>query len=586
MEREFHGIAVSPGIAIAPALVAGGLRREAPEYEVADTEEEVARFTAARDATRADLERLYRKTAAELGADHASIFSAHLMLLDDIATVEEVESRIRREGRNAESVVLDVTTFNIALLNGTNDPALRERVEDLADVADRLLRHLLNEARLDLRDISDPVIVVGEALPPSQAASMNLAAVRGIALDTGGTTSHTAILARALGIPAVMGLEDFTAHVGHDTPVIVDGGRGVAITNPRPETLAAYREAQARLIEERAALESAAGTGPCRTLDGVEIEILANVALPLEVSPRLKDGARGIGLYRTEFLYLNRGALPSEDEQYEAYRTAAAAMHPLPVTIRTMDIGGDKFVSEMGRAIEENPQLGWRALRFCLDRQDVFKTQLRAILRASTMGNVSVMFPMVGGLKELREARRILREVCAECDAAGIAYDRRMRVGAMVEIPSAVVIAPMLARECDFFSIGTNDLIQYTLAVDRGNEHIAQLYQPTHPAVLRMIQMTAAAAREARIPCTVCGEMASEPRYTALLAGLGIQSLSMSGFVLPQVRARINSMRMDDALALAERALTLTTAEEIDAMLDAHYEAEDSSKMHGSEARP
>lgn len=586
MQREFKGIPVSPGIAIAPALLAGGLRRDAPEYEVADPEAEILRLDAARNATRHDLERLYHKTATELGAQHAEIFNAHLMLLDDVTIVDEIHARIRRDARNAESVVLEVTAFNVSLLNAASDPALREREEDLMDVADRLLRHLLNESRQDLRELSDPVIIVGEGLPPSQTASMNFAAVRGIALDTGGATSHTAILARALGIPAVMGLGDLTEHVGHDTPMILDGGRGIAIANPTPETVAAYKEAQAELLRQHEAFKSAGGTGPCLMKDGEEIQILANVALPLEVHPRLRDGARGIGLYRTEFLYLNRGTLPSEDEQYEAYRQASEIMHPLPVTIRTMDIGGDKFVSEMGRAREENPQLGWRALRFCLDRQDIFKTQLRAILRASTMGNVNVMLPMVSGLPELREARRILREVAHEFEDGGIAYDRRMRVGVMIEVPSAVMIAPMLAKECDFFSIGTNDLIQYTLAVDRGNEHIAQLYQPAHPAVIRMIQSTASAARAANISCSVCGEMASEPRYAPLLVGLGIRSLSMSNFVLPEVRACVSSMRMADAVELAERALKLTTAEEIEVLLEAHLEAMGQERLAEADTAP
>ena len=569
MQREFRGIAVSPGIAMAPALVVGGLRREVPEYEVTNANEEIARLTEARDATRKELERLYRKTAKEIGEQHAGIFNAHLLLLDDFAIVQDVESRIRKDNRNAEAVVMEVTAINAALLGSVDDPVLRERKEDLLDVADRLVRQLLNEARPSLKDLTEPVIVAGETLPPSETASMNFSAVKGIALDTGGPTSHTAILARALGIPAVMGLGTLIEHIGQDSPLIIDGGRGLVIVNPTPETVETYQRAAESLHAERAAQESAAGTGPCVTADGVEIGIHANIALPLEVTPKLRDAARGIGLYRTEFLYLNRGSLPSEDEQYEAYHAAAESMHPLPVTIRTMDIGGDKFVAQLGRAREENPQLGWRALRFCLDRHDIFKTQLRAILRASTLGNVRVMFPMVGGLLELREARKILAEVRDEFDAAGHAYDHKMPVGVMIEIPAAVTIACLLARECDFFSIGTNDLIQYTLAVDRGNENIAHLYQPVHPAVLRMIRDTASAANAAGLPCSVCGEMASEPPYAPLLIGLGIRNLSMSAFALPLMRALLSVLRLDEAEALAAQALSLGTAEEIEPLLAA-----------------
>lgn len=572
MQREFRGNPVSPGIAIAPALVVGALRRDAPDYEILDADEEIARLTAARIATREDLQRLYRKTAMEIGEQHAEIFNAHLLLLDDVEIVQELEARIRRERRNAEAVIMDVTAVNVALLDGIDDPVFRERREDLLDVADRLVRQLLNESRISLRELDSPVIIAGETLPPSETASMNLSAVRGIALDTGGATSHTAILARALGIPAVMGLEDLSEHIGQETPLIIDGEHGIVIANPAAETVARYEAASRKLKLERAQFESAAGTGPCHTADGHEVGILANVALPLEVTPKLRESALGIGLYRTEFLYLNRGTLPSEEEQYEAYRSAVDAMYPLPVTIRTMDIGGDKFIAELGRAREENPQLGWRALRFCLSRHDIFKTQLRAILRASVRGNLQVMFPMVGGLGELREARRILNEVRAEFDAAGQAYDHAMRVGIMIEIPAAVSIAPMLAKECDFFSIGTNDLIQYTLAVDRGNEHIAHLYQPAHPAVLRMIEATATAAREAGLSCSVCGEMASEPRFAPLLIGLGIRSLSMSAFALPEVRALVGVMHLDEACALARQALSLGTAEEVEALLEAHHQ--------------
>ncbi|MBI1321506.1 MAG: phosphoenolpyruvate--protein phosphotransferase [Candidatus Hydrogenedens sp.] len=565
MQREFKGIGVSPGIAIGSAYIAGGLREEVPEYEIADPEAELHRLGVARDATRADLERLYRRTEAELGRQHAEILNAHLMLLDDVTIVEELEKRVRTKRRNSEALVMELTRENVELLEGSEDPMLRERRDDILDVSDRIIRHLMNDERAALRDLEDPVVVVGSSIPPSEMVSVNLKSVLGLALDHGGATSHTALLARALGVPAVMGLEELGNHVAEGVTLIVDGGAGLVIAEPDAATIARYRSIREAQESDRRRFRRTCGEGPCKTRDGVPIEAMANVALPIEVTPDLRHVAEGIGLYRTEFLFLNRGTLPSEEEQYEAYRQAVEAMDGMPVTIRTMDIGGDKFITALGRPREENPQLGWRALRFCLARPEIFKTQLRAVLRASSHGPVRMMFPMVSGLSELREARAVLDEVRAEFDRKGAPYDRDMPVGIMIEIPSAVAIADMLARECDFFSIGTNDLIQYTLAVDRGNEDVANLYQPAHPAVLRMIRDAAAAAERADIPCEVCGEMASAARYTELLLGLGVRGLSMSAFALPRVRTLISRTTLKDARALAARALETALPEDIEA---------------------
>jgi len=566
VHQEFKGIGVSPGIAIGPAYVSGGLREEVPDYEIADPEAELHRLGLARDATRSDLDKLYRRTEAELGKQHAEILNAHLMLLDDAVIVEELEKRVRGKRRNSEALVMELTRENVALLDGADDPVMRERRDDILDVSDRIIRHLMNDERAALRDLDQPVVVIGPSIPPSEMASINRNTVLGLALDHGGATSHTALLAQALGVPAVMGLEALGSRVREGDTLIVDGGSGVVIAHPDAETIARYEAKRTAQELDRRRFELTCGAGPCKTRDGVPIEALANVALPMEITPALQAVAEGIGLYRTEFLFLNRGTLPDEEEQYAAYRHAVEAMGGAPVTIRTMDIGGDKFITALGRPREENPQLGWRALRFCLDRPEIFKTQLRAVLRASNHGPVRLMFPMVSGLRELRQARAVLDEVRAEFDAKAQPYDRALPVGVMIEIPSAVAIADMLAKECAFFSIGTNDLIQYTLAVDRGNEDVANLYQPAHPAVLRMIRDTAAAAADAGIPCEVCGEMASGARYTELLLGLGVRGLSMSAFALPRVRTLIARTTLKEARALAEQALNMPLGEEIEAL--------------------
>jgi phosphotransferase system enzyme I (PtsI) len=566
VQREFQGVGVSPGIAIGPALFDRPLPAEPPRYQIQDVEQELERLAQARAATRAELEELYEQMSRELGDTHAEILSAHMLLLEDVSIVQEIEHRIRREKINAEAVIKSVVDVNVRILENSADPALRERREDLLDVADRLVRCLLNEPRIDLQALNHDVILVGQFISPSELASMNTSAVRAIAMESGGATSHTTILARALGIPAVIGVSGLIKDITPDTPLIVDASMGLVIAHPTEETLKAYTQAEAELRRRRE--EAAARAhGPAITPCGEEILLYANVALPLEVGPRLRDSAQGIGLYRTEGLYLRRGGVPAEEDQYEHYRHAAEVMHPMPVIIRTMDIGGDKVVDDVTHRPEENPQLGWRAIRFFLDRPELFKRQLRAILRASTLGNIQLMFPMVTSVQEYRAARRVLREVELELDAEGIARNASLKVGVMIETPAAAMIAEFLARECDFFSVGTNDLIQYTLAVDRGNEDVARLYQPAHPAVLRLIHRTAAAAEACGIPCGVCGEMASDARYAVLLVGLGVRSLSMPVSAIPDVREAIEQITLSRAKEIACEALTCATHEEVEALL-------------------
>jgi phosphoenolpyruvate-protein phosphotransferase (PTS system enzyme I) len=580
METRLQGIGVSPGIAIGPALVFDVDQYEVPQYEINDVEKEIRRLDNAIEATRQDLTRLYHHTAAELGQNQAGIFNAHLMMLDDPSVHEDANERIRAKEGNAEYVLHRLTQRYIRTLGTAEDPRFRERAADLLDVMDRVTRYLMNEERPDLSCIESPAVIVAHDLSPSDTATMNLDCALALAVDSGSATSHAAILARALAVPAVMGLERISGHVAPGSMMIIDGARGLVILRPTEETLQEYQTLQRRQRHARKALEAAVKSGPCFTRDKIEIPTQANIELPIEIASCLNAKAQGIGLYRTEYLFLNRNTLPSEEEQYHSYIEAASAMNPLPVTLRTIDIGGDKFVSHLQISKEDNPQLGWRAVRFCLERPDIFKTQLRALLRASVHGNVEIMFPMISGVDELRRVKAVLQEVRVSLDEENIAYDKDVRVGAMVEVPSAVALAEMLAEECDFFSIGTNDLIQYSLAVDRVNEKIAHLYEPAHPAVLRMIRWTARAAENAKIPCRLCGEMAGDPLFTELLLGLGVRSLSMSSVSLPLIRSEITYTHMKEARHLAEQALALKTAKEVNALLQARFESKSNLRSY------
>jgi phosphotransferase system enzyme I (PtsI) len=585
VELTFKGIGVSPGIAIQPALVFDVNRFDIPEYAITDPEAELQRLDKGIEATEAELKRLYRKTAMELGKSHAEIFNAHLLLLEDVAIREEITTRVREERMNVESILSDLTQRYAKTMESVDDPMMRERAEDLTDVSDRLLHHLLDEVRPDLQDIKDPCIVVAYELAPSDTANMNLDKVKAIALDVGSPTSHTAILARALEIPSVMGLGHLSAHIEPGTSIIVDGAEGIVIVNPKDATLEDYRERLANLEERQAALSRLLTKGVSKTQDGVEIVTEANIAFPMEVGSVMRAAAQGIGLYRTEFLFLNRENLPDEEEQYRAYRGVSADMHPLPVTLRTIDVGGDKFISHLEMFKEANPQLGWRAIRFCLERPDIFKVQLRAMLRVSAHHPVQIMFPMISGLSELRRAKAILEDVQEEMRRDGVPFDPEVKVGIMVEVPSAVMLADRLAKECDFFSIGTNDLVQYSLAVDRVNQRIAHMYEPGHPAVIRMIRMTVEAAREADIPCGICGEMAGDPLYTELLVGLGVTKLSMSAIGLPLVRAELASTDFQTAQTFAREVLAYETVEEVNTRLQENFDQKGALERYLSQAR-
>jgi len=583
VEIALRGIGVSPGIGIGPALAFDVHTLDIPRYQTEDKAAELARFNKAVDAVRKDLKRLHHQTAKALGARHADIFKAHLMLLDDVTMREEIADRVIKEGHNVEFLLDDLIARYTKFLKTVPDPRFRERTTDLVDVGTRILGKLMNRERASLERIETPSVVVAHDLSPSDAANIDVENALGIAIDVGGPTSHTAILARALQIPAVVGLRYVGTHVKPGDQIIVDGTKGYVFIRPDASTVQEYVVEKERVDLERIALIEIEETRGSATLDGHEVPLMANIELPVEIPASLKVNSRGVGLYRTEYLFLNRANLPSEEEQYQAYAQVAAALKPRPVTLRTLDLGGDKFVSHLQLAEEINPQLGWRAIRFCLERPDIFKAQLRAMLRSSAHGNVQIMFPLISGVDELRRVRAVFDEVCADLERRGVPFKKNIKFGSMIEVPSAVVIADMLAKECDFFSIGTNDLIQYSLAVDRVNEKIAHMYEPAHPAILRMIRYVTRAAKAANIPVSICGEMAGDPLFTELLIGLGIDSLSMSSVAIPAVHAEIVNARLSTAKRFASRVLTASTVHDVRALLEQRYKRKSALQHYLSE---
>lgn len=573
MEIALRGIGVSPGIAIGPVLPFGLNGFDVPKYQVEDKQGELQRFRDAMEAVRVDLKRLHQKTSQDLGPKHAEIFEAHLMVLDDITFHEDIENRLNEEGWNVEHLLEEFSGRYSRLLESVDDAQFRERTQDVVDVLRRIQGRLLKAEMESLEHLEHPCVVVAHDLSPSDTAKMDLENTLGVVTDLSGPTSHTAILARAFEIPAVVGLSNVGTQALAGDTVIVDGTRGDVILRPTDATLTRYATEKKRLEEERRALLMAEKDLRSVTLDGFEIPTMANIELPVEITHSKTAKAQGVGLYRTEYLFMNRASLPSEDEQFEAYAAVAESMKPAPVTLRTLDLGGDKFVSHLHLADEINPQLGWRAIRFCLERPDIFKAQLRAMYRASVHGRVQIMFPLVSGLDEFRRVKKMVKEVCADLERRGVPFDRNVPIGTMIEVPSAVVVADLLAAESDFFSIGTNDLIQYGLAVDRANEKIAHMYEPAHPAVLRLIRQAVRAAAAARIPCGLCGEMAGDPVFTEILAGIGVDSLSMSAVSIPMVRAEVANIRMRVAKRFARRVLKMGSESAIKKLLYKRYKS-------------
>ena len=559
------GIPAAPGLVVGKAFCLGSedlevAKRSIPESKIP---KEIARFEDALIKTHKEIVDIQKRISEEMGVRHAQIFNAHLLVLEDRTLIEGVISRLEKEKLCVEYVFLQVLKKYIKTFSHIDDPYLRERLSDIEDVGKRILRNLRGIRREILSKLKEKLIIVAYDLSPSDTASMRKEKVIGFITDIGGKTSHTAIMAKALEIPAVVGLEEATARVKTGDMIIVDGTKGEVLLNPDRATLNKYRQQSEKLVRQESLLVKLKDLS-AETRDGHEVQLAANIELPDELNSVIAHGARGIGLYRTEYFYMNRMDLPSEDEHFEAYKKVSQQVKPHPVIIRTLDLGGDKFLSQLDIPQEMNPYLGWRAIRFCLARPEIFKVQLRAILRASAYGKLKLMYPMISGIEELRQANKMLEQVKEELRKKRIAFDQDIEVGAMIEIPSAALTCDILAKEADFFSIGTNDLIQYSIAVDRVNEKIAYLYEPTHPAVLRLIKNIIDSGHKEKIWVGMCGEMASEPAFALILLGLELDEFSVSPAAVPVIKRVIRSVTLQQAKDVVDKALTLTTGKQVE----------------------
>ncbi|MGO8678646.1 MAG: phosphoenolpyruvate--protein phosphotransferase [Limisphaerales bacterium] len=567
-EMTFRGIPVSAGAAgvvHGRILVMDGARPSITKRQLAEQEvpEEINRLGRALVETRQQLLEVQRKVSAGMGAEEGGIFDAHLLVLEDRTLLDEVVRMITEQKVNAEHAFHSVAERYAATLAAIEDDYLRERAADMRDVTTRVLNNLLGvQQEMDLRHLKEPCILISHDLTPSNTAQLDKGHVLGFATDIGSKTSHTAIMARSLRIPAVVGLEDVSGRLESGQHALLDGINGVLVINPTDKTLSEYRE----LIRKQVILQEKlrdTQLKPAITLDGHRVFLSANIEQPADAEQVKANGAEGVGLFRTEYLFIGSERPPDEEQQYQAYREVAAALKPLPVVIRTLDLGGDKFLAHMPASREMNPFLGWRAIRFCLQRTDIFREQLRAILRASAEGNVKMMYPMISGLDELNQANALVEKYKEELRQEDVPFDEHLEIGAMIETPSAALVSDSLAKRLKFFSIGTNDLIQYALAVDRMNEKIAHLYEPTHPAILQLIKITVEAAHNHRIWVSVCGEMAGDPVLAPLLLGLGVDELSVAAPLVPPVKFIIRRLKLTEARDLAEFALKCESAAEI-----------------------
>ena len=564
-QKTFRGIPVSAGVCRGKILVLGRGRPSVAKRSVPETQlpEEVNRLEKALIQTRHQILDVQRKVSNLMGAQEGSIFDAHLLVLEDRTLLDEVVRVIQCEKVNAEYAFHTVAERYASSLAAIADDYLRERATDMRDVTSRVLNNLMGvETEVDLRNLKEPCIIISHDLTPSNTAQLDKRHVLGFGTDVGSKTSHTAIMARSLRIPAVVGLIDASSQLESGQYALLDGFNGVVVIHPTDQTWFEYGQ----IISHQDSLQQKLRDilfQPTVTLDGHRVLLSANIEQAADAAEVKANGAEGVGLFRTEYLFLNREHPPGEEQQFKAYREAALSLKPLPLVIRTLDLGGDKFLTNMQMPAEMNPFLGWRAIRFCLQERDMFRQQLRAILRASAEGNVKMMYPMISGLDEVKQANALVEECKSELRSLNQPFDENLEIGAMIETPSAALVAPSLAKRLKFFSIGTNDLIQYALAVDRMNEKIAHLYEPTHPAIIRLIKLTVDAAREQNIWVSVCGEMASDPILVPLLLGLGVNELSSAPALVAPVKFLIRRLKLSEAQELAQFALSCESAAEI-----------------------
>lgn len=572
-----QGIGASAGIAIGKTFVLPNWEWDLPEQkiDVSDLAKEFERLYEGIRTSKHEIEQIKDELAEVVGTEERNIFDAHLAILNDPVFMNEIQGIIKRQYKAAEVAVKEAIDHFVTMFDLLDDEYMKERAIDIKDVGNRLLKHLLGAPEITLPSDTQPFILVAKEISPSQLAHLNPQHVLGIATVTGSTTSHSAIMARALGIPLVVSLDvDLEELVVTGDRMVLDGGTGIVILNPTTEQIDAYSELQNRHAERQDSLKAIAGLRAV-TPDGKEIELAANISSLKELEVALQAGAMGVGLFRTEFLYMDRNRFPEEEEQFEVYKAVAERLDGNPLIIRTLDIGGDKQLDYFEAGHEENPFLGYRAIRISLDRKDLFKTQLRAVLRASAFGSVKVMYPLISSVEEVRGAKAVLEEVKAELKREGKAFDDGIQNGIMIELPAAVSIAEFLAEEVDFFSIGTNDLVQFALAVDRMNEKICHLYQPFHPAVLRMLRTTVEAAKRKGIHVGVCGELAGDPRALPLWLAFDVDELSMSSHAILPIKERLLCTTRIDSRKLLNRLEACRTAGELIGELEAFKQAVD-----------
>lgn len=561
-----NGIAASNGIAIAKAYHLAVPDLSFDKTTVANAEEEISRLDAALEISKKELEKIRENARVSLGDEHAEIFSAHLLVLADPELINPVKDNIRNNSINAEAALDETATMFIDMFRSMDNEYMKERAADIQDVTKRVMAHLLQVSFPDPALIDEEVIIIAEDLTPSDTAQLNKQFVKGFTTDIGGRTSHSAIMARSLEIPAVVGTKSITTSAANDVMIIVDGIEGTVIIDPTEDELATYKAKQEAFEQQK--LEWAKlKNEPTITTDGVHVELVANIGTPEDVTGVQNNGGEGVGLYRTEFLYMGKSELPSEDEQFESYKAVLENMGDKPVVVRTLDIGGDKELSYLQLPKEMNPFLGYRAIRLCLERDDIFRVQLRALLRASVYGNLKIMFPMIATLEEFRQAKAILLEEKDKLVADGVSVSDSIEIGIMVEIPSTAVAAKQFAKEVDFFSVGTNDLIQYTMAADRMNERVSYLYQPYHPAILNLVHNVIEAAHAEGKWAGMCGEMAGDAIAIPLLLGLGLDEFSMSATSILPARTQITKLSKADMQELSQQALTLSTADEVEQLV-------------------
>lgn len=564
----YKGTGASPGIALGKALVIEHSELVIEKKTIENIDKEIQKLESAVKVSKEELTKVKEKALDELGEHEAEIFEAHLLVLEDPELTGSAISKIRDEKVNADYALNEIKEIFVAMFESMDNEYMRERAADIKDVTNRVLRHILGIKVVDLAELDEEVVLIAHDLTPSDTATMNKNMVLGFLTDIGGRTSHTAIMARTLEIAAVVGLNDITKKVKDGDYIVFNGDTGEVIVNPDEETKAKYASLKEEFEEYRKSLELLKGQASITT-DGRHVELAGNIGSPNDVEGLIKNDAEGVGLYRTEFLYMDKeDSFPTEEEQYEAYKAVLEGMNNKPIVIRTLDIGGDKELPYFEMEAEMNPFLGYRAIRLCLDRKDIFKTQLRALYRASVHGKLRIMFPMISSLEELLDAKEVIKEVLKELDAENIAYSNDVEVGMMIEIPSAAVISDVLAKHVDFFSIGTNDLIQYTCAVDRMNQKISHLYNQFNPAVLRLIKMVIDNAHKEGKWVGMCGESAGDQRMIPILLGFGLDEFSMSPISILPARKLITSLSYADMQKFADEVLAMGTAKEIKEYVD------------------